>query len=232
MFLKRWEDLPENMKTEEVRPYYKALQRHKVSLVLKRIFDFLISLILLLIIWPVLGIIAMAIKLDSKGPAFFRQERITTYGKKFRIWKFRTMVVNAEEIGSQVTVNNDRRVTKIGKILRGVRLDELPQVINILAGEMSFVGTRPEVPKYVNAYKPEYYATLLLPAGVTSEASIRYKDEDKLLSEADDTDKIYIDKVLPAKMVWNLESIKSFAFLREILTIFRTILAVFGKDYH
>lgn len=232
MFLKRWEDLPENMKTEEVRPYYEALQKHKVSLMLKRIFDFLISLILLLIIWPVLGIIAIAIKLDSKGPAFFRQERITTYGKKFRIWKFRTMVANAEKIGSQVTVNNDRRVTRIGKILRGVRVDELPQVINIIAGEMSFVGTRPEVPKYVNAYKPEYYATLLLPAGVTSEASIRYKDEDKLLSEADDTDKVYIEKVLPEKMAWNLKSIEEFGFLKEILTLIRTILAVLGKKYN
>lgn len=231
MLLKRWEDLPEIMKTEEVRPYYDTLKKHKISLALKRAFDLLISLVLLLIIWPVLGIIAIAVKLDSPGPVFFRQERITTYGKKFRIWKFRTMVANAEKIGAQVTVNNDRRVTRVGKMLRGVRLDELPQVINILAGEMSFVGTRPEVPKYVEAYKPVYYATLLLPAGVTSEASIRYKDEDKLLSEADDTDKVYTEKVLPEKMAWNLESIKTFAFFREILTLFRTILAVFGKDY-
>ena len=232
MFLKRWEDLPEIMKDEEVRPYYDALRKRKASLALKRIFDFLVSLILLLIIWPILGIIAIAVKLDSPGPVFFRQERITTYGKKFRIWKFRTMVVNAEKIGSQVTVSNDRRVTKVGKMLRRVRLDELPQVINILTGEMSFVGTRPEVPKYVKAYKPEFYATLLLPAGVTSEASIRYKDEDKLLSEADDTDKVYIKKVLPAKMVWNLESLMRFAFHREILTMLRTVLAVFGKDYY
>ncbi len=232
MFLKRWEDLPEIMKTEGVRPYYDVLRKRKVSLALKRIFDFLVSLVLLLIIWPVLGIIAIAVKLDSPGPVFFRQERITTYGKKFRIWKFRTMVANAEKIGSQVTVSNDRRVTKVGKMLRGVRLDELPQIINILAGEMSFVGTRPEVPKYVKAYKPEFYATLLLPAGVTSEASIRYKDEDRLLSEADDTDKVYIEKVLPAKMTLNLESITRFSFFRDILTMFRTILAVFGKDYY
>ena len=232
MLLKRWEDLPEIMKTEEVRPYYDALRKRKVSLALKRIFDFLVSLVLLLIIWPILGIIAIAVRVDSPGPVFFRQERITTYGKKFRIWKFRTMVANAEKIGSQVTVSNDRRVTRVGKMLRGVRLDELPQVINILAGEMSFVGTRPEVQKYVKAYKPEFYATLLLPAGVTSEASIRYKDEDKLLSEADDTDKVYIEKVLPEKMVWNLKSIKEFGLLKEMLTMARTLLAVLGKEYN
>ncbi len=231
MLLKRWEDLPDIMRTDEVRPYYDVLQKHKVSLILKRIFDFTVSLILLLLIWPLLIIIAIAVKLDSPGPAFYKQERVTTYNRKFKIWKFRTMVVNADKIGSQVTVSNDQRVTKVGKILRGVRLDELPQVINILTGDMSFVGTRPEVVKYVEAYKPEYYATLLLPAGVTSEASIRYKDEYKLLAEADDVDKVYIDEVLPAKMVWNLESIERFRFLREILTMIRTVLAVLGKNY-
>lgn len=231
MLLKRWEDLPDIMRTDEVRPYYDVLQKHKVSLILKRIFDFTVSLILLLLIWPILIIIAIAVKLDSPGPAFYKQERVTTYNRKFKIWKFRTMVANADKIGSQVTVSNDQRVTKVGKILRGVRLDELPQVINILTGDMSFVGTRPEVIKYVEAYKPEYYATLLLPAGVTSEASIRYKDEYKLLAEAKDVDKVYIEEVLPAKMVWNLESIERFRFLREILTMIRTVLAVLGKNY-
>lgn len=231
MLLKRWEDLPDIMRTNEVRPYYDVLQKHKVSLILKRIFDFTLSLILLLLIWPILIIIAVAVKLDSPGPAFYKQERVTTYNRKFKIWKFRTMVANADKIGSQVTVSNDQRVTKVGKVLRGVRLDELPQVINILTGDMSFVGTRPEVVKYVEAYKPEYYATLLLPAGVTSETSIRYKDEYKLLAEADDVDKVYIEEVLPAKMVWNLESIERFRFLREILTMIRTVMAVMGKNY-
>ena len=231
MLLKRWEDLPDIMRTDEVKPYYDVLQRQKASLILKRIFDFTVSLILLLLIWPILIIIAIAVKLDSPGPAFYKQERVTTYNRKFKIWKFRTMVANADKIGSQVTVSNDQRVTKVGKILRGVRLDELPQVINILTGDMSFVGTRPEVVKYVEAYKPEYYATLLLPAGVTSEASIRYKDEYKLLAEADDVDKVYIEEVLPAKMVWNLESIIRFRFMREILTMVRTVLAVLGKEY-
>lgn len=229
MLLKRWEDLPEIMRTEAVRPYYVVLQKHKVSLILKRIFDFTVSLIMLLILWPIMLIIALIIKLDSPGPVFYRQERVTTYCKKFRIWKFRTMVANADKIGSQVTVSNDCRVTRVGQFLRKVRLDELPQLINILTGEMSYVGTRPEVVKYVDAYQPEYYATLLLPAGVTSEASIRYKDEDKLLSAADDVDKVYIEDVLPAKMAWNLETIRQFSFLRELLTMIRTVLAVLGK---
>lgn len=220
------------MRTEEVRPYYDMLKRHTVSLVLKRIFDFTVSMILLLIIWPILLIIAIAVKLDSPGPVFFKQERVTSYGKRFRIWKFRTMVANADKIGTQVTVSNDRRITKTGKVLRGIRLDELPQVINILTGDMSFVGTRPEVVKYVDAYRPEYYATLLLPAGITSEASIRYKDENELLDKAEDADRVYIEQVLPDKMKWNLDSIKQFSFPREIMTMVRTVLAVLGKEYH
>ena len=232
MLLQPWNDLPDFMKTEEIRPYYDVLKKHTASLILKRLFDFTVSLILLLVIWPILLIIALAVKMDSPGPAFYKQERVTTYGKRFRIWKFRTMVVNADKIGTQVTVSNDQRITKTGRFLRGIRLDELPQIINILTGDMSFVGTRPEVVKYVNAYKPEYNATLLLPAGVTSEASIRYKNEYELLDKAKDVDKVYIEQVLPEKMKWNLESVRRFSFLREILTMMRTVLAVFGKDYH
>ena len=171
-------------------------------------------------------VIAVWIKLDSKGPVFYRQERVTTYGKRFRIHKFRTMVSNADKIGTAVTVGNDSRITKVGQKLRHLRLDELPQVLDVLEGTMSFVGTRPEAVKYVEQYQPEFYATLLMPAGITSEASIRYKDEDKLLSAADDVDKVYVEKVLPAKMVWNLNSIERFSFLREILTMFRTVIAV------
>lgn len=231
MMLRSWNNLPEFMRTKEVWPYYEVLKKHRGSLILKRMFDFLVSLILLLIIWPVLLIIAIVIKLDSPGPALFKQERVTTYGKRFKIHKFRTMVPDADRFGSQVTVSNDRRITRIGKILRVVRLDELPQVINILCGDMSFVGTRPEVPKYVEAYKPEYYATLLLPAGVTSEASIRYKDENNLLSESKNADKTYVEDILPSKMMWNLKSIEHFSFLQELLTIIRTVLAVLGKTF-
>ena len=150
-------------------------------------------------------ILAIMIKCDSKGPVFYRQERVTRYGKHYRIHKFRTMVNNADKIGSAVTVGNDSRITKIGSKLRGCRLDELPQVLDILTGNMSFVGTRPEAVKYVEKYEPEYYATLLMPAGITSEASIRYKDEDKLLDAADDVDRVYIEEVLPQKMKFNLK---------------------------
>lgn len=231
MILKPWDSLPDYMRVPEVRPYYDILKKHQVSLVLKRIFDVIVSLMMLLVLWPFMILIAIGIKLDSPGPALFLQERVTTYGKHFKIWKFRTMVENAEKIGTQVTVSNDRRVTKFGRFLRNTRLDEVPQLVNILVGDMSYVGTRPEVIKYVDQYKPEFYATLLLPAGVTSEASIRYKDEYKLLDQAKDVDKVYLEKVLPAKMVWNLNSIVRFSFARELLTMARTVLAVLGKEY-
>ena len=231
MILCKWDDLPDNMRIKEVRPYYDILAKKKGQLLLKRIFDFVIALIMLIVLCIPIAIISVWIKLDSEGPVFYRQERVTTNGKHFRIHKFRTMVSNADKIGTQVTVGNDSRITRVGKKLRHIRLDELPQLIDVLQGKMSFVGTRPEAVKYVEQYKPEYMATLLMPAGITSEASIRYKDEDKLLSAADDVDRVYVEEVLPAKMVWNLESIKRFKFLREILTMFRTVAAVLGKDY-
>lgn len=229
--LREWNDLPEFMRTPEVRPYWEILNKRKGQLLLKRIFDFIVSFILLIILVVPMGIIAFLIKSDSEGPVFYRQERVTTYGKHFRIHKFRTMVSNADKIGAAVTVGNDSRITKIGARLRGHRLDELPQVLDVLKGDMSFVGTRPEAVRYVEKYKPEYYATLLMPAGITSEASIRYKDEDKMLNAADDVDEVYVRQVLPKKMEWNLESIRRFRFLREILTMFRTVFAVLGKEY-
>lgn len=232
MCLRKWEDLPEFMKTPEVRPYWERLDKKRGQLLLKRIFDLVVALILLVILAIPMGIIAVLIKRDSEGPVFYRQERVTTYGKHFRIHKFRTMVSNADRIGTAVTVGNDSRITRIGAKLRGYRLDELPQVLDVIQGTMSFVGTRPEAIKYVERYKPEYNATLLMPAGITSEASIRYKDEDKLLNAADDVDSVYVEKVLPEKMKWNLESIRHFRFLRDILTMFRTVFAVLGKNYY
>ena len=229
--LRKWEELPEFMRTPEVRPYWEILNKKRGQLVLKRIFDIAAALILLILLAIPMTVIAVLIKRDSEGPVFYRQERVTTYGRHFRIHKFRTMVSNADKIGTAVTVGNDSRITRVGAKLRGYRLDELPQVLDVLQGTMSFVGTRPEAVKYVEQYKPEWNATLLMPAGITSEASIRYKDEDRLLSAADDVDKVYIEQVLPAKMVWNLESIERFRFLREILTMFRTVFAVCGKDY-
>lgn len=229
--LRKWKDLPDFMRVEEVRPYWEILNKRRGQLLLKRIFDLIAALILLIILAIPMAVIAILIKHDSEGPVFYRQERVTTYGRHFRIHKFRTMVSNADKIGSAVTVENDSRITKIGAKLRGHRLDELPQVLDVIQGTMSFVGTRPEAVKYVERYKPEYNATLLMPAGITSEASIRYKDEDKLLNSADNVDNVYVEKVLPEKMRWNLNSIERFSFLREILTMFRTIFAVLGKDY-
>lgn len=231
MILRKWEDLPENMQLPGVRPYYDILAKKRVELFFKRVFDFVVALILLIILAIPMAIIAICIKSDSKGPVFYKQERVTTYGKRFRIHKFRTMCDGADKIGTAVTVGNDCRITKVGSKLRRVRLDELPQVLDVIKGDMSFVGTRPEAVKYVEKYKPEFMATLLMPAGITSEASIRYKDEDKLLDAADDVDKVYVEEVLPAKMKWNLESIERFRFFREILTMIRTVFAVLGKEY-
>lgn len=214
------------MQIPEVREYYEILSKRKKSLIVKRVFDLVISFILLIIAAAPMMVIAAAIAIDSPGGIFYRQERVTAYGKRFMIHKFRTMVVNADTIGTQVTARNDSRVTKIGKFLRKYRLDELPQLIDILIGDMSFVGTRPEVVKYVKAYTKEMRATLLLPAGVTSEASIRYKDEADLLSGAEDVDRIYIEKVLPGKMEYNLESIRRFGLFRELKTMIRTVIAV------
>lgn len=229
--LKKWETLPKYMQNDEVRFYYDSLQKKKVSMFLKRVMDLVGGLILLILLAIPMIIISIMIKLDSEGPVFYRQERITTYGKHFKIHKFRTMVSNADKIGSTVTVGNDSRITKVGAKLRGCRLDELPQVLDLISGNMSFVGTRPEAVKYVEQYKPEYMATLLLPAGITSEASIRYKDEAELLDAASDVDKTYIEEVLPGKMKYNLDSIKNFSFFGDIATMFRTVLAVLGKDY-
>ena len=231
MILRKWEDLPEFMKTDEVKPYYEVLNKRRGSLVLKRMVDLVGGLVLLVLLAIPMAVIAVLIKLDSEGPVFYRQERITTYGKHFKIHKFRTMVSNADKIGTAVTVGNDNRITRVGKKLRGCRLDELPQVLDLISGNMSFVGTRPEAVKYVEKYKPEYYATLLLPAGITSEASIRYKDEAELLEAADDVDKVYMEEVLPGKMKFNLQSIKDFSFFGDIATMFRTVFAVLGKDY-
>lgn len=223
--------MPEFMQCEEVRPYYEILARKQLSLTLKRIFDVVAAVILLLVLGLPMLIVAILIKLDSAGPVMFRQERVTAYDRKFWIHKFRTMVNNADKIGSAVTVSNDNRVTRTGKYLRKYRIDEFPQLFDVLAGDMSFVGTRPESPKYVERYTKEMRATLLLPAGITSEASIRYKDEAEMLDAAQDVDKVYIETVLPGKMKWNLLAIKQFTFAGEIQTMLRTILAVCGKGY-
>lgn len=228
--MKKFEELPENLQNPEVKKYHTLLEKRKTSLLLKSVFDRVAAFFLLILIAPVLIILGIWIKLDSKGPVFYRQERITTYGRKFRIFKFRTMVVDADKKGSLVTLKNDNRITKVGSFIRKSRLDELPQVINILLGDMSFVGTRPEVEKYTSQYTDEMKATLLMPAGVTSIASIEYKDEDAIISQyVSDTmsvDEVYVQKVLPEKMKYNLEYIKNFGFFNDLKIMLDTALKV------
>lgn len=226
MLICKWEKLPEDMQTEAVRPYWERLRKKNFSLFWKRTFDFCVSLIMLLILSPLFLVLAIAIKIDSKGPVFYRQQRVTQYGKTFRIHKFRTMVADADKKGSTVTVAGDARITKVGRFIRKIRMDEVSQLLDVLSGKMTFVGTRPEVPKYVDAYTEEMKATLLLPAGVTSEASIQYKDEDRLLENAENADEVYINEVLPGKMEYNLRSLQKYGFWRDIATMFKTVFAV------
>lgn len=226
MQLKKWAQLPGYMKTSEVREYYNIIKKHRISLLLKRGFDIVVSFLMLIIFSPVMLIISIMIKADSHGPVFFRQERVTQYGRIFRIYKFRTMVNHADRIGAQVTVSQDARITRVGKMIRKLRIDEIPQLINILAGDMTFVGTRPEVQKYVDCYTKEMYATLLLPAGLTSRTSIQYKDEDSLLAGAEDVDQVYVTQVLPQKMTYNLDAIRNFSFWSDIRIMFATFIAV------
>lgn len=233
MILRNWEDLPAFMKCDEVKEYYDILAKKKGALRFKRGFDVVVATIMLVILAIPMLIIAIMIKIDSPGPVFYRQERVTTYGKRFKIHKFRTMVNNADKIGSAVTVGSDVRITKVGSKLRNLRIDEIPQLIDVLAGDMSFVGTRPEVVKYVMQYKSEFMATLLMPAGITSECSIRYKDENKLLENvsAEKIDKIYVEDVLSRKMEINLRSVKEFSLLSDLGTLFGTVIAVLRKEY-
>ncbi len=225
--MKSFSKLPPQFRCDEVKAYYDILSRKTGSLILKRTFDITVSFMLLVLLIVPIIIIAFAVKLTSEGPVFYRQERVTTYGKVFKILKFRTMVQNADKIGTLVTTDSDSRVTGIGRFLRKYRLDELPQVFNVLSGSMSIVGTRPEVPKYVNEYKPEYYATLLIPAGITSLASIMYKDEEKLLSSSKDADYVYINEILPGKMKYNLQYTENFGFFSDIKLMFKTVKDVF-----
>ena len=227
MIRKTWDELPEDLRREEVRPYYDLLRKRKGALFLKRLGDVLGSAALLALLWPVLGIIGAIVRLDSPGPALFRQVRITQYGRPFRLLKFRTMTACAQQTGPALTVGEDRRITRCGAWLRKWRLDELPQLVNILRGEMTFVGTRPEVPRYVRGYTPEMLATLLLPAGVTSEASIRYREEARLLAGPGDVDEIYLREILPGKMAWNLAYLEGFSLREDLRILLRTILAVF-----
>ncbi len=228
MILKPFETLPKEFQNDEVKHYYDILSNKRKSLVIKRIMDFVLALIMTLLLLIPMLIIAILIKCTSKGPVLYKQERVTTYGKKFKILKFRTMKVGADKEGL-LTTENDDRITKIGHLLRKVRFDELPQIFHVLSGKMSIVGTRPEVTKYVERYTPSMYATLLMPAGVTSFASIKYKDEDRIIGEVTDPkeiDEIYVNEILPKKMRYNLKYIERFSFKRDIYLMYKTVKQV------
>ncbi|WP_320408526.1 sugar transferase [Candidatus Stoquefichus massiliensis] len=228
--MKKWEDLPEYMQTDEVRPYYEILRKKKFQLILKRLFDIIVSFILIILLSPVILFFSIWIKIDSKGTVFYRQERVTQYGRIFKIFKFRTMISDADQIGNLVTSKNDSRITRVGEKIRKYRIDEIPQLFNVLIGDMSFVGTRPEVKKYVDQYTNEMYATLLLPAGVTSLASIQFKDEDEIIekyvSQGRETNEVYINEVLPLKMKYNLDAMTSFYFMKDISVMINTVVKV------
>lgn len=230
MRLVKWEALPAAMQTPQVREYYDILDKKRGSLLCKRLFDIGVSAAMLVLLSPVFLVLAVVIKLDSPGPVFYRQVRLTQYGKPFRIFKFRTMVQGADK-GSQVTVGGDSRITRVGRVIRKCRLDEIGQLLDVFRGTMTFVGTRPEVPKYAASYTPEMLATFLLPAGVTSLTSIYYKDEERLLNGAEDSDRVYVEKILPGKMRYNLEGIRSFGFFKDIKIMGMTFLAMLGKEY-
>lgn len=226
MRLKKWEDLPEFMRVDEVKPYYLILKKKKFSLVFKRVFDIIMSAILIVIFSPIMLLISLLIKFDSQGPIIYKQVRITQYGRRFKVYKFRTMVNDADKIGTHVTTQNDTRITRVGKKIRDSRFDEFPQLFNVLKGDMSFVGTRPEAVKYFKNYTDKMKATLLLPAGITSMASIMFKDEAVILSNETNVDKVYIEKVLPQKMEYNLRAIEEFSLISDVKVMFNTITAV------
>ncbi len=228
MILRKWEDLPDYMQVDEVKKYYDVLNKKKYSLVIKRVFDVVVSLFLVMVCCPLYLLLAILIKLDSPGPVFYRQERVTQYGKHFKIHKFRTMICDADK-SSRLTVANDRRIMKTGKYMRKFKVDELSQFIDVLKGDMTFVGTRPEVPEFVEKYTPEMMATLLLPAGITSRASIYYKDENKLLDKSQNPEKTYVEVILPDKMKHNLRDIENFSFRDELKILFLTVFSVLIK---
>ena len=203
-----------------------VLAKRRPQLMLKRLMDVVISGCALLVLWPLLLLIALAIKIDDPGPVFYRQVRVGRNGKEFRIFKFRTMVVDADKKGLQITVGRDSRITRVGAFLRKTKLDELAQLLNVLTGEMSFVGPRPEVPKYVDLYTPYQRQVLLVRPGITDYASIAYRNENDLLAGADDPERMYIETVMPDKIELNMRYLREISPLADVRLILKTIIAV------
>ncbi|MGT2686386.1 sugar transferase [Streptococcus porcinus] len=217
-------------KCQEVQKAELYLSKRKKDLLLKLIFDKVVALFMLILLSPIFFILGIMIKLEDKGPVFYRQERVTKNGKIFKIYKFRTMIINADKVGSLVTTENDSRITKIGSVIRKYRLDEIPQLLNVIEGDMSFVGARPEVLKYVLNYTDEMKVSLLLPAGVTSRSSIEFKDEEILIKKYTESgltvDQAYVEKILPIKMQRNIEYVYNFNFFDDLKIMVSTFINV------
>ncbi len=204
----------------------RVLEGRKRQLALKRAMDVAISGCALLVLWPALLLVALAIKIDDPGPVFYRQVRVGKNGREFRIFKFRTMVVDADKKGLQITVGRDNRITRMGALLRKTKLDELAQLLNVFLGDVSFVGPRPEVPKYVAMYTPYQRQVLLVRPGITDYASIAYRNENDMLAGAEDPERMYIDVIMPDKIELNMKYLHEISPLADIRLILKTIVAV------
>ena len=202
------------------------LEKRKPQLAAKRAMDIVLSAAALCVLWPVLLLIALAIVVDDPGPVFYRQVRVGRSGKPFRIFKFRTMVVDADKKGLSITVGRDSRITRVGAFLRRTKLDELAQLLNVLCGQMSFVGPRPEVPRYVELYTPYQRQVLLVRPGITDYASIAYRNENDLLAGADDPERMYIETIMPDKIELNMKYLREISPLTDVRLMLRTVLAV------
>ena len=202
------------------------LEKRRPQLAAKRAMDIVVSAAALCVLWPVLALIALAIVVDDPGPVFYRQVRVGRGGRTFRIFKFRTMVVDADRKGLSITVGRDSRITRVGAFLRKTKLDELAQLLNVLMGQMSFVGPRPEVPRYVELYTPYQRQVLLVRPGITDYASIAYRNENDLLAGAKDPERMYIETVMPDKIELNMKYLREISPLADVRLILKTIIAV------
>lgn len=219
--MKKWKKIPQPVNNDKVLPYYKVLKKKIIYRFIKRTFDVVASFLLMLFLFLPSFVIGLVIICDSKGGMFFCQTRIGRYGKPFKIIKFRTMKSNSEG-KRQITSKNDDRITRVGKVLRKLHWDEFPQLLNVLIGQMSFVGTRPEVEQFVNCYENIFFATLLMRPGITSTASYTYEDEAKEIEAFKEKD-VYLERLLPRKMLLNLEDIEKASLFRDIGILWKTV---------
>jgi lipopolysaccharide/colanic/teichoic acid biosynthesis glycosyltransferase len=224
------QDYTQNMFTPAVQPFRERLLEHKADLTLKRSFDILISIICIIILIPLYIVTIFAVKLSSKGPAFFLQTRVGKDGKLFNILKFRTMVTETSNKSTLTVGNDDPRITPIGNFLRTSRIDEFPQFLNVLKGDMSIIGVRPEIPHYFEYFKQEDYATLLIRPGMTSPASIKYRHENEMLKNSEDPEKKYIEVILPEKMGVNRDYIWNYSFKNDVKILENTFKCLSEKD--